>query len=273
MDAKEKVIWELRGTRQTRLLEYLDILGQLSTPMEHHGRNADGEHQIITDMGMMAEVEEREFTRQVGDIGVRSVAVGVVHEDLVSLTVNHPISMFRKGEVSLLRTWKGVYWKNGIFGKSVVIIPHDGRGRVFMVFAYRGPVICRWEIEFPGGGKKDAKTYEEAVNLQMLEEAGYEFTGAPVALEHEKNDFFIVDPSTNGTPIKTYAVRIGRQISPRPQEGEIISGGVFLDLVGALALYRRGWMQHPTRPDLQCHVSDGRNGHCFMQAQAHGLLL
>lgn len=261
----DEALIEAQRTRPERFARYIKILRVL--PWER-GSLADGTHRIVFETERMALVEEASICDYaMRGLDPRDGRVGVVWEDAVSVVVAHPI---RSADGKTLRTWKAVYWWNGLKGRSVALVPYTDDGRVLMVPAWRGPVVGRWELEFPGGGKLDATRDVEAVRAEMFEEAGYEMLG----MERLGGDeVFVVDPSTNGTPIALYAVRLGQKVGQRPERGEVFGRPMLLTRAELEAAFRQGFVRDPGDPDgRRLCVLDGRNGICALMAIIHGLV-
>lgn len=255
---------EARATRAVRFHCYRQLLALL--PIDR-GNSAEGTHQILdgaADMERIEEAQMRLCTKR--GLDPRDGRVGIVYEDAVGVLVAYPI---RTGDGKVERTWKAVYWWNGIKGKSVALVPYTKDRRVLLVPAWRGPVACRWELEFPGGGDVKATEDIQAVRAEMFEEAGYEI------LEFQRlggDEHFIVDPSTNGTPIALYAVRLGKKTEQRPEAGEILKSPVLLSRHQLETSFMRGYAELPEHPGRRYHLLDGRNGICALMAILHGFV-
>ena len=148
----------------------------------------------------------------------------------------------------------------------MALVPYTDDGRVLLVPAWRGPVVGRWELEFPGGGDVNATEDIQAVRAEMFEEAGYEI------LEFQRlggEEHFIVDPSTNGTPIALYAVRISKKAEQHPEAGEILEAPVLLDRRELDDAFVRGYVELSEQPGRKYHLLNGRNGICALMAIIH----
>ncbi len=265
MDTKrqmlEAALADARATRERRFTRYYGLLVRLPWGK---GSVAEGTHEIVDDDGEMVALEE-ESMRRCHERGEdpNDGRVGVVFEDPVGAVVAHPI----RTADGRRRTWKAVYWWNGVVGKTVNLVPHTDDGRVMLVPAWRGPVVCRWELEFPGGGDIHAKQEEQAVRTELFEECGYEVLSCRRLGGEE---LFIVDPSTNGTPQSVWAVRLGEKVGQRPEDGEIFREPVLLDRQELVDALQCGY--HTLAHGRRYAVLNGRNGICAAMAFAYGLV-
>ncbi len=254
----EAALSDARDTRAERFIRYREFLELLGGD---RGSADAGTHEILTSAADIQQIEKRQM-RNWAERGLdpNNGRVGIVYEDAVSVVVAHPI---RTGDGKIERTWKAVYWWNGLKGKSVALVPYTDDGRVLLVPAWRGPVVGRWELEFPGGGDVKATEEIQAVRAEMFEEAGYEI------LEYVRlggDEHFIVDPSTNGTPIALYAVRLGEKGGAHPEAGEILRPPVLMNRNDLEAAFSRGYATLPEHPERKYHLLDGRNGICALMA-------
>lgn len=261
----QAVLNEARATRPERFTRYREILAMIPGS---RGNAAEGVHCILTGDDEMAAVEEAQIAQHAADgFDPHFGRVGVVFEDRVSVVLAHPI----KTAGGVLRTWKGIYWWNGIVGKSVAIIPYTDDGRVLLVPAWRGPVVGRWELEFPGGGDVKAKTEVDAVRGELFEEAGYEMLDTPTRLGGD--EYFAIDTANHGTPIAVYAVHLGRKSEAEPEDGEVIGRPVFLNRAELEAAFRRGYVTLPGYPpERRFSVLSGRNAISAYMATINGLV-
>ncbi|MFA6429373.1 MAG: NUDIX domain-containing protein [Patescibacteria group bacterium] len=254
---------------------YLAFLETLPEACRKKPVDEERETWIATDPDLIQQVEAQDMEkyRKLGlnpedaRVGIRSISpVAWLVMDVIFVPGPKP------KDPGTFRTWSRVLWKNGVHGKSVIIVAIGPDGRLALIPADRHP-SQRWELEFPGGGLTGAKAWEDAVKLQTLEEAGHQIVGAPIPLEPDFGDTdhgspFIVDPSTNGTPIRTFAVHLGVAGEPRPQFGEVMDRPLFFDYEELEDLYWRGTMPHPNRPGVTLHVRTGRNAHAMTAYRA-----
>ncbi|MCC6004197.1 MAG: NUDIX hydrolase [Thermofilum sp.] len=134
------------------------------------------------------------------------------------------------------------------FGRSVVIVPVLGDGRVVFVRQWRAP-IARWIIELPAGRVERGEDVIAAAGRELLEETGY--TAGSLRLIGA----FYVSPGYSDEVMSVVVAEGLKRGSSRPEEGEILStvvmspqeylgmaGGEVLDLktVAGLLLYLLG---------------------------------
>jgi 8-oxo-dGTP pyrophosphatase MutT (NUDIX family) len=248
------------------IVRYLELFGTLPEPYNRIGDLTKGEMQIETDPEKIAQIEA-DWMAKLAAQGKDPAGgrVGVVHEDGAMYFINDPIWIPNPdGQAPTGRTWGRVIWKNGITGKSVVLVPVTEDGLVVLVEEYRH-VSRRWEASFPGGGDAKAKTYEQVVRAEALEEMGYEVKD----IRPLGDDDFFVDSSTNGTAIRTYGIRLGAFKGKRPEPGELIGKNLFVKPEDLDAGFRRGCIDD--RNGRRLHLLSGRNGHAYLMAKLYGL--
>jgi 8-oxo-dGTP pyrophosphatase MutT (NUDIX family) len=252
--------------------KYLEWLASLPVGLREVGSRVRGEIELVTDPRVMEVIETQEINgRLMRGLSVEQTHVGIIYESPVFWLVQDPVRL----PDGSCRLWQRLVWRNGVHGKSVVIVPYTDDKRLLFVPAYRH-VSRRWELELPGGGSTAAVTYAEAVHGEMFEEAGYEALEIK-PLEAQAADgsaigYFFVDPSTNGTPIRSYAVRLGKRGVQAPEDGEIFGRPVLLTRVEIERAFRVGSYPHPDHLDVACHIQRGRNGYGILLAILHGLI-
>ncbi len=244
---------------------YLEFFTTLPPPYSHVGDLTLGEMQIELDPERIARIEA-DWMATLAAQGKDPAGgrVGIVHEDGAMYFVNDPIWIPNPdGQPPTGRTWGRVIWKNGVTGKSAVLVPATEDGLIVLVEEYRH-VSRRWEASFPGGGDAEAKTYEHVVRAEALEEMGYEVAKiAPLG----EDDFF-ADSSTNGTAIRAYGIRLGAFKGKRPEPGELIGRNLFMKPDDLDAGFKRGYIDDPNGRRL--HLLTGRNSHAYLMAKLYG---
>lgn len=261
--------------REQRFQRYFNILAVLPEYLRTPGSLARGEIEIVTDPAEMAKIEDAwraEYLKK--GLNPNDANIGVIYEDNVKWHLNDAVRIPAADGKTVTRGWDRVVWKNGVLGKSVIVVPITSDGRVVMVPAHRH-TAGRWELELPGGGSMQAASHVECVRFELLEEAGYT-AGEIVPLEAEENGrpvaFFCVDPSVNVTPIRAYAVRVVKKVEAEPEIGEVFGKALLFSRAQLGALFERGYANHPTLPGVRCYPQDGRNGYGLMLALLRGLI-
>jgi 8-oxo-dGTP pyrophosphatase MutT (NUDIX family) len=262
-------------TREERFRKYFEVLALLPEVLRTPGSAERGEIQYVTDPAMMGEIEDAwraEFQKK--GLNPDHANIGIVYEDAVKWHLNDPVIVPAPGGGTVKRGWDRIAWKNGVIGKSIVVVPITPDGRVVMVPAYRH-TAGRWELELPGGGSLQAKTHRECVKFELLEEAGYTAREI-IPLEAEENGepvaFFNVDPSVNVTPIRAYAVKVGKKVENAPEVGEVFGKAMLLNRAQLRDVFSRGYIAHPTLSGVRCYPQDGRNGYGLMLALLRDLI-
>lgn len=266
-----------RSLEQTRRFNrYLAVWNLLPDQMRTIGNAEHGEICIVLDPEEMAEIEEtwqKEFL--LAGLNPDDARIGLIYEDRVKWHLNDAVRITAPDGSVVRRGWDRIIWKNGIVGKSAVVVPITPDGRVVMVPAYRHPV-GRWELELPGGGSTKAATHVEAVKFELLEEAGYT-AGKIMPMEAEGPNgealgFFHTDPSTSVTPQRVYAVMVDKKTETAPELGEVFGRAMLFSRSDLEALFHRGYVNHPTLPGVRCYPQDGRNGYGLLMAILKGLI-
>lgn len=257
---------------EQHIVKYLDWLASLPYELRSVGLSHRGEIVLVVDPDLMASTEAAERDKRAASgLPVDQARVGILYESPVFWLVQDVVRL----PGGNLRFWQRLIWRNGVHGKSVIIVPYTEDKRLLFVPAFRH-VSRRWELELPGGGSTTAQTYPEAVKCEMFEEAGY--TALDIKpLEAEGPDgaargYFFVDPSTNGTPIRSYAVRLGKRQDQAPEDGEIFGRPLLLTREEIERGIRNGRVPHPDQPDVYCYMQNGRNGYGILLAILHGLI-
>ena len=258
-----------------RFLKYADVLHKLPPSLRNPGSVECGEIQLVTDPVLMAEIET-EWRAEYAKKGLNpdDANIGVIYEDNVKWHLNDAVLVPGPDGTIIRRGWDRIIWKNGVIGKSVIVVPITEDGRVVMVPSYRH-TVGRWELELPGGGSMQAKTHEECVRFELLEEAGYTaFEIIPLEPEEEGEPvaFFHVDPSVNVTPIRAYAVRVMQKVDNAPEIGEVFGKAMLFNRRDLKALFTRGYIGHPHFPGVRYYPQDGRNGYGLMLALLNNLI-
>lgn len=258
-----------------RLTRYLEVLLCLPMNMRNPGSIERGEIVLITDWREMLEVEadcRRDYAKR--GLNLDDANIGILYEDGIKWHINDAWRIVKPDGTVIRRGWDRIIWKNGVIGKSVIVVPITPDGRVIMVPAYRH-LAGRWELELPGGGAMNAKTHRECVKFELLEEAGYT-AGEIIPLEPEVDGipvaFFCPDTSTQVTPLQTFAVRVVEKVDAQPEVGEVFGKAMLFTLAQIKELFTRGYVEHPAFPGVRCYPQDGRNGYGLLLAILRGLI-
>jgi len=160
--------------------------------------------------------------------------------------------------VKLLRrviSWRGRVFEKDLvaFGRSVVIIPVLGDGRVVFVRQWRAP-LGRWIVELPAGRVESGEDLRSAALRELEEETGYR---ASRVVELGRA---YVSPGYSDELITVFLAEELERVGARPEEGEVLevlelaprdyiatcaAGECDLKSLAALLLYlaHKGWLR------------------------------
>jgi ADP-ribose pyrophosphatase len=161
------------ATRQkdSSLQEYLEFLEE--NCIEVCGDYKKGEIEIVTDIGMIKSIQERQRKKMLAEgfsqnESINASNIGVVYEDSYWMWVRDAV-IFPSG---VKGTYNRMLWKSNISGfAGVAVLPILPDGRVVLNLNYRHATRS-WELELPRGKRDNNETAEQTAIRELQEETG-----------------------------------------------------------------------------------------------------
>ncbi len=156
--------------------QYLQFIEKHKDVLGSFGNYKKGEIQVVTDLKLIAEIQEVHKVRcqQRGlaeKDALNASRIGILSDDsywiLVRDAVIFPTGAY--GVYNRLILKSSLANNEGIAG--VAVLPRLEDGRFALIIAYRHATRS-WELEIPRGGKPDKETLEDAAKRELEEETG-----------------------------------------------------------------------------------------------------